>query len=219
MGPGCALAAFLRGIVQGTNVERIKRYDKANGIYTIFPRAVIIVRSDIQNNLNCDILAKISDVLKCSEQKDERKSNAQGVGEPAWTGFEPMELCLSRQRVCMHRMVKDSQYTIFCCAMHGSLCGFLEMKNFERARDLLDRYHCLPNMIADNHFSVPNAYWRPISNPIAENGIKRFCARRRISGERTCASGGCLSKCLPEPHEPAEGAPVKDGRNLRLSES
>ena len=70
--------------------------------------ALIIVRNDIQNNLNCDILAKISDVLKCSEQKDEENpirralASLHGLDSSLWNYVYHDNVYV------MHRMVKDS---------------------------------------------------------------------------------------------------------------
>ena len=136
--------------------------------------ALIIVRNDIQNNLNCDILAKISDVLKCSEQKDEENpirralASLHGLDSSLWNYVYHDNVYV------MHRMVKDSHIYDLLLALCMESLRILEMKNFERARDLLDSYHCLPNMIADNHFSVLNAYWRTYIQPYRRKWDQTF---------------------------------------------
>ncbi|MBS5585864.1 MAG: hypothetical protein KHX36_06555 [Clostridiales bacterium] len=168
----CALAAFLlassRAQKKGSSAM-ISQWD----LYDI-SAALIIVRNDIQNNLNCDILAKISDVLKCSEQKDEENpirralASLHGLDSSLWNYVYHDNVYV------MHRMVKDSHIYDLLLALCMESLRILEMKNFERARDLLDSYHCLPNMIADNHFSVPNAYWRTYIQPYRRKWDQTF---------------------------------------------
>ncbi len=46
----------------------------------------------------------------------------------------------------------------------SSICFLLEnlliQNNFEQAEDLVDCVHCLPNILADNHFTIPKSFWK-----------------------------------------------------------
>ena len=136
--------------------------------------ALIIVRNDIQNNLNCDILAKISDALKCSEQKDEENQIRRALASLHGLDSSLWNYVYHNNVYVMHRMVKDPHIYDLLLALCMESLRILEMKSFERARDLLDSYHCLPNMIADNHFSVPNAYWRTYIQPYRRKWDQTF---------------------------------------------
>jgi len=40
------------------------------------------------------------------------------------------------------------------------LVSVLQLKNFDLAYDLADAIHCLPNIIAENNFTIPKSYWK-----------------------------------------------------------
>ena len=40
------------------------------------------------------------------------------------------------------------------------LIHVLEKEEFDKAYDLVDCFHCLPEIIADNNFSIPKTFWK-----------------------------------------------------------
>ena len=36
----------------------------------------------------------------------------------------------------------------------------LNQNEYEKAYDLIDSFHCLPDIVADNNFSIPKSFWK-----------------------------------------------------------
>ena len=55
-----------------------------------------------------------------------------------------------------------------------NLCNAIGREEYERAYDLVDVFHCLPEIIADNHFSIPKSYWNVMTKKYRLKWDRKF---------------------------------------------
>ena len=131
----------------------INKYD----LYDI-SAALINIRNDIQSDINIELLKAMIDVLNVSESEDNqiRKalSTVKGIQEDKWHFVFVQNVYVN------HSYLKDPNiYDILKKAMLNLLQLLLE-KSYDRAYDLVDSIHCLPDIIADNNFIISTSYWK-----------------------------------------------------------
>lgn len=136
--------------------------------------AFVLIRNNIQYQFNSEILSKIVLVLKYEqieyEDNQVRKALAdiQGLNQEQWNFVYHNNVYVN------HRLLKST----YIYKMLIKLCeeSIIALKNqeFERAYDLIDCYHCLPDIIADNHLSIPKNYWKVYIKPYRDRWDKKF---------------------------------------------
>ena len=122
-----------------------------NDLYDI-TSALITIRNDIHYKHNSEILCKIIQVLRYDglEYEDNQVRRAlatvRGLDQKRW-GYVYHNNVYGN-----HRFLKNKYaYEILIKLCEESI-NTLKTQNFEKACDLIDCYHCLPDIIADNHF-------------------------------------------------------------------
>ncbi len=144
-----------------------------NDLYDI-TFAYITIRNDIQYKLNSEILSKIIRVLRYDDKKYEdnqvRKALAdlKGLDQEKWYYVYHNNIYINHQflknRYIYELLIKLCEESIYT----------LKTQNFEKAYDLLDCYHCLPDIIANNHFRIPKKYWKTYIKPYRDKWDKTF---------------------------------------------
>lgn len=129
-----------------------------NDLYDI-TFALIIIRNDIREKSNLQVLYQIIRVLeteKCAGDNQIRKaiSSIEGIARDHWS------FAFYNNVYVNHQMLKKSDIYSLLIKLILSLIYELEQENFEKAYDLVDAFHCLPDIIADNNFTVPKSYWK-----------------------------------------------------------
>lgn len=144
-----------------------------NDLYDI-TSALVAIRNDIRNKFNFEILSKIIQVLRYTEKEYEdnqvRKALAdvQGLDQERWYYIYHNNVYVNR------RFLKNKYaYEILIKLCEESIYA-LKNQNFERAYDLIDCYHCLPDIMADNHFRIPKNYWKTYIKPYRDKWDKTF---------------------------------------------
>lgn len=144
-----------------------------NDLYDI-TSALVAIRNDIQYRFNSEILSKIIQVLRYAEKEYEdnqvRKALAdvQGLDQERWYYIYHNNVYVNR------RFLKNKYaYEILIKLCEESIYA-LKTQNFERAYDLIDCYHCLPDIMADNHFRIPKNYWKTYIKPYRDKWDKTF---------------------------------------------
>lgn len=130
-----------------------------NDLYDI-SAAFVIIRSNIRYELNGAILNKIIQVLKLDGQAFEDNQIRQAIASIENLDQERWYYVYHNNVYVNHRLLKNEQIyqlLIKACIILNQL---LEEQKYERADDLVDSIHCLPDIIAENHFLITKSYWK-----------------------------------------------------------
>ena len=57
-------------------------------------------------------------------------------------------------------MLKKANIYALLVKLFQNLICELTKKDFDKAYDLVDSFHCLPEIIADNNFTIPKSFWK-----------------------------------------------------------
>ncbi len=157
-----------------------------NDLYDI-TFALVAIRNDIQYRFNSEILSKIIQVLRYTQKEFEdnqvRKALAdvQGLDQERWYYIYHNNVYVN------HRFLTNKYaYEILIKLCEESI-NILKTKNFERVYDLIDCYHCLPDIMADHHFCIPKNYWKTYIKPYRDKWDKSFLVveQKIINGTET----------------------------------
>ena len=121
--------------------------------------ALIMIRSNICEELNTAILSQIVNVLEdrnSTEDNQIRKaiSVIEGLDRDRWFFVYHDNVYVN------HRLLKSSDIYGLLIKLIKDLICVLNKGEFDKAYDLVDVFHCLPEIIADNHFTIPKSYWK-----------------------------------------------------------
>ena len=128
-------------------------------------KAFIHIRHDIQEKNNRDILFSIISVLNKGRENSEDNQIRRALRALKGLDSERWYYIYHDNVYTHHYLLKDENiYKLL-----GKLCQetilLLEQSNFERAYDLVDAYHCLPEIIANNNFTIPKTFWKKRTLP------------------------------------------------------
>ena len=147
-----------------------------NDLYDI-SAAFVVIRSKIRYELNGVILSEIIQVLKLGSQALEdnqiRKAIAsiENLDQERWYFVYHNNLYVNRW------LLKNEQIYQLLIKVCDTLKQLLEEKKYERAYDLVDTIHCLPDIIAENHFLVTKSYWKTYVESYRKKWDKLFLKR------------------------------------------
>ena len=114
--------------------------------------SLICIRNDIKYKFNQEILSKIIFVLKETdtifEDNQIRKALAsiKGLDQKRWYYVYHNNVYVNR------RFLKNKLIYQLFIKLCEELNNILKNNNYEKAYDLVDSFHCLPNIIAENNF-------------------------------------------------------------------
>lgn len=144
-----------------------------NDLYDI-AYALVAIRNDIQYKLNSEILSKIIQVLKYGEKEYEDNQVRKALAKVRGLNPEKWYYVYHNNVYTTQRFVKNKYiYELLIKLCEESIIIF-EANDFERAYDLIDSYHCLPNIIADNNFCIFKSYWKTFLNPYRDKWDRNF---------------------------------------------
>ena len=149
-----------------------------NDLYDI-AFALISIRNDIKYNSNTEVLSQIIRVLEYKEKEYEdnqvRKalSSIEGLDKERW-------FYVYHNNVYVNHLFLTNRYIyeLLIKMCQESICT-LETQEFERANDLIDCYHCLPIIIAENHLCIPKSYWKTYIRPYRDKWDKSFLVKEQ----------------------------------------
>ena len=129
-----------------------------NDLYDI-AYALILIRSDIRAKTNVAVLEQIIKVLE-SENSAEDNQIRKAISSIEGLDGERWYFVFYNNVYVNHKLLKKAEsYSLLINLMQNLVCE-LEKCHFEKAYDLVDCVHCLPEMIADNNFTIPKSFWR-----------------------------------------------------------
>lgn len=129
-----------------------------NDLYDI-TFALIIIRNNITEKSNPQILAQMIKVLgekNNTEDNQIRKaiSSIDGLDREYWFFVYHNNVYVN------HQMLNKADIYALLVKLFQSLICELNKKEFDKAYDLADSFHCLPEIIADNNFAIPKSFWK-----------------------------------------------------------
>ena len=129
-----------------------------NDLYDI-TQALIIIRNNIKEELNAEVLFEIIKTLETDNSTDENQirkaiSSIDQLDRERWFFVYHNNVYVN------HRIMNKP--AILSLLVNALKCLLSELRrgNFDKAYDLADGIHCLPEIIADNDFKIPKSYWK-----------------------------------------------------------
>ncbi len=129
-----------------------------NDLYDI-TFALTIIRNNITEKSNPLILTQMIKVLgenNNTEDNQIRKSISfiEGLDREYWFFAYYNNIYVN------HQILNKADIYALLIQLFQSLICELNKKNFDKAYDLADSFHCLPEIIADNNFIIPKSFWK-----------------------------------------------------------
>ena len=145
-----------------------------NDLYDI-AFALVAILNNIKYQLNTEVLSQIILVLKKYNERDYqdnqvRKALAsiQGLDRERWYYVFHNNVYVDR------KLLKTEEIYKLLIRLCEESYVVLKAHNYEKAYDLIDCYHCLPNIIIENHYTIPKIYWKVYIKPYREKWDKSF---------------------------------------------
>lgn len=122
-------------------------------------QAFIGMRADIKYDKNIFILQNIIKVLR-SNNSYEPNQIRNTLAEIPDLDREKWEYVYHQNLYVYHSPLKNQKIINILIKSCEELIIALQSKNFDSAWDLVDTIHCLPDIIAENKFSITKSYWK-----------------------------------------------------------
>ena len=129
-----------------------------NDLYDI-SFALIRIRNNITEKSNSQILSQMIKVLEEENNTEDNQirkaiSIIDGLDREYWFFAYHNNVYVN------HQMLNKADIYALLVKLFQSLICELNKKEFDKAYDLADSFHCLPEIIADNNFVVPKSFWK-----------------------------------------------------------
>lgn len=141
--------------------------------------ALSTIRNNISDETNKTILNKIVCVLNDNNNFEDNQIR-KAISSIKELNSEKWSIVYHNNTYVKHQFLKDKEINDLLIKLCKELIRILETKNFERAYDLSDSFHCLPNIIADNNFRIPKSFWKTYIKDYSNKWDK--CFLKRIKG-------------------------------------
>lgn len=146
----------------------ISKYDLYDITYVL-----ILIRNDIYQMTNTSVLSQIIKVLNDKDNDGENQirmaiSAVEGLNHEQWSFVYHKNVYVN------HLLLKRAEIYDLLVNLLQSVSCHLEKKEFDQAYDLVDSIHCLPEIIADNNFSVPRSFWKTYAKSYRSKWDKDF---------------------------------------------
>lgn len=129
-----------------------------NDLYDI-TFALTTIRNNITQKSNPLILTQMIKVLGENNDTDDNQirkaiSSIGGLDREYWFFAYYNNVYVN------HQILNKADIYALLIQLFQSLICELNKKNFDKAYDLADSFHCLPEIIADNNFIIPKSFWK-----------------------------------------------------------
>lgn len=119
----------------------------------------IRIRADIEHPLNVEIMSQMLNALNCNESFDENKvrryiSTVNGLDREIW------DFAFHNNLYVNHAILKDNNIYSVLSTSCTVLKNVLKKGNYEQAYELVDCIQSLPEILADNHFTITKSFWK-----------------------------------------------------------
>ena len=129
-----------------------------NDLYDI-SFALVLIRNNITERSNPQVLAQMIKVIEDKNNTEENQirkavSSIDGLDRERWFFAYHNNVYVN------HQVLKKADIYDLLVKLFRILIDELNKKEFDRAYDLADSFHCLPEIIADNNFTIPKSFWK-----------------------------------------------------------
>ena len=130
-------------------------------IYDLYDMGAIfkLIRLEINYEKNIDILRQINEVL-LNQSSYESNQIRRAVANITNLNHENWGFVYKENTYVYDDFVRNKAIINILNKVCDELIVTLELKKYNIAYDLIDTIHCLPIIIANNHFSIPKSYWK-----------------------------------------------------------
>lgn len=122
--------------------------------------ALVLIRNNIQYDLNSVVVSKIEQVLKNNSLQFEDNQFRKALATIDNLDYTKWYYVLHNNIYVNHRLLADYDVYRLLIQLCNTLKELLYQQHFEQAYDLVDCFHCLPNIIADHNLTIPKYYWK-----------------------------------------------------------
>jgi hypothetical protein len=130
----------------------------SNDLYDI-SAAFTRIRAEIQYEQNINILQSIKKVLQI-ENSYESNQIRNAIAQIPDLNIEKWYYVYHQNIYVYDAILKNKNIIIILIIICDKLISALQLKNYDFACDLVDAVHCLPDIIAENKFTIPKSYWK-----------------------------------------------------------
>lgn len=128
-----------------------------NDLYDI-TFCLTIIRNNIYEKSNSKIILQMIKVLETKNKTDDNQIRA-AVSLVEGLEYERWSFVYHRNVYVNHQILNDDNIYVLLIKLFKSLICELNKEEFDKAYDLIDCFHCLPEMLADNNFIIPKSFW------------------------------------------------------------
>ena len=163
-----------------------------NDLYDI-SFALIMIRGNICKETNIAVLSQIVKVLETetyTEDNQIRKAilSVDNLEKECW-GFA------QHNNVYVHHQLLNNAdvYNLLVKLLRSLICE-LNQNAFEKAYDLVDSFHCLPEIIANNNFEIPKSFWKIFVRDYRKKWEKDFLRKEQRTLNKKHRGWFCVLK-------------------------
>lgn len=119
---------------------------------------LILIRHDIENGINTTIIGQVLSVLENKKNTDKNQIRKAVLAIPNIDSVK-WNFTHRFKETAKYDIIEDESVYDLLIKLFNELNCLLKNKEFGRAYDLADCFHCLPDIIADNDITVPDSFW------------------------------------------------------------
>ncbi len=142
--------------------------------------ALVLIRSDIKNPKNTEILEKIKEALASDYTGAEENTVRRCLAEIPDLDKAKWRFAYHENVYVNRSVMKNQQLYILLLKVCDELIKDLKSESYEKAYDLADIFHCLPEIIADNNHTIPESYWIHYVGRYRKNWDMNFLVNEEI---------------------------------------
>lgn len=148
-----------------------------NDLYDI-SFVLILIRSDIEKPYNIEVLQRILYVVQDDislEDNQIRKaiSKVTAIEKDKW-GF-----VFCNNTYVFHQIIRDKEVKELLVSVISDILKCLAEKQYEKAWDLVDTIHFLPQILADNNMRIPPTFWKATTRKYRKKWEPGFLRREQ----------------------------------------
>lgn len=169
-----------------------------NDLYDI-SAALILIRNNIKSNTNCLVIAKIAEILGAGNHFFEDNQIRKAIASIEELDKEKWQFVYYNNVYVKHHFLKSDYIYFLLIDLCEQLKTFINQNNYEKAYDLADCIHCLPEILADNGFAIPTTYWKAYIKKYRKKWDKGFLKKYEKIIRRSTRNTGDGSVCSIDP--------------------
>jgi hypothetical protein len=136
------------------------------------------MRFEIRYDKNIDILQRMIKVMQINDfYEDNQIRNA--IAEILDLDREKYPFVYHQNYYVHHSFLKNPILINLMIKICNELISAIASEQFEKAEDLADTVHCLPDIIAENRFTITKSYWKSHMRQYRQKWDKEFLKKEQ----------------------------------------